>query len=139
MRKVGLSVSADASGVNVTTFRRHAIDLAILTLLLFAGLVTLATLLPFRFLGPADPYVTPGGIRPPWYLLAGHALLNWTPGPDWIIGLPMLAVALAVGLLPFWIRAVSSGRDPRRIRIVGLSAFGLWLALTVLGMFVDRR
>jgi quinol-cytochrome oxidoreductase complex cytochrome b subunit len=89
-------------------------------------------------LGQADPYVTPGGIRPAWYLLAGHALLSWVPGPDWLIGLPMLAVALAVAFLPFWIRRVSPGTDSKRVRIVGLAAFGMWLVLTLLGVFVDR-
>jgi ubiquinol-cytochrome c reductase cytochrome b subunit len=139
LRRVGLSVPADPRSSKVTTFHRHTYDLAILTLLLFAGLVTLASLVPFRFLGAADPYVTPGGIRPPWYMLAGHALLSFLPGPDWLIGLPMLAVALAVTLLPFWIQRVSPGGDSRRVRVIGLAAFGLWLVLTVLGLLADRK
>ncbi len=141
MRRVGLSVRADASGANVTTVRRHVFDLTILTLLLFAGLVTLSTLLPFRFLAPADPYVTPGGVRPPWYLLAGHALLTWIPGPSWIAGTLMLAAGLALLLLPFWIRAFSppAAPDPKRLRIAGLSALALWLVLTLVGAFLDRR
>lgn len=139
LRRVGLSVPADPASGRVTTFHRHAYDLAILTLLLFAGLVTLASLVPFRFLGAADPYLTPSGIRPPWYMLGGHALLNFVPGPDWIIGIPMLAVGLAVTLLPFWIQQVSPGGDSRRVRVVGLAAFGLWLVLTILGVLVDRK
>ncbi len=137
MRRVGLS-RAGAAAPPLTTFRRHAFDLLILTLVLFAGLVTLATLLPFHFHGAADPYTTPKGTRPPWYLLAPHVLFQ-LPIPKWIPGLPVLAITLALPFLPALIPASRGRLDDQRLRRAGLVAAGLWLLLTVAGVFVDRR
>ena len=136
MRKVGLSNPGEATPPT-TTFRRHFANLMIITLLLFAGLVTLATLLPFRFEGAADPYSTPRGVRPPWYLLAYYTLFT-VPVPRWIPGLIMLAVTLTLPFLPAIIRAAGSRLDEKRLRIAGLVVFGLWVALSVAGLFVER-
>jgi len=137
MRRVGLSQAGSAPPVQ-TTYRRHAMDLVILSLLLFAGLVTLATLLPMRFHGAADPYATPRGTRPPWYMLAPYALYQ-VPVPHWIPGLFLILVALALPFLPVLRSLAGSRLDERRIRRAGLAVFALWLALSFVGAFVDRR
>jgi quinol-cytochrome oxidoreductase complex cytochrome b subunit len=139
IRRVGLSAALEQTRGNVTTFRQHYIDLLIIALFLFAGMVTLATLAPFHFLGVADPYTTPAGARPPWYMLAPYAVFQRVPGPSWIPGGVMLAVALGLLLLPVWSRAGDSRFDEKRVRIAGAVAFGIWLALSVMGAFLDRR
>ena len=136
MRRVGLSRIAGAVP-KLTTFRRHVSDLVVITLLLFAGLVTLATLMPYSFHGAADPYQTPKGTLPPWYMLAPYALFQ-LPIPRWIPGLGLLAVALALPFVPAPCGPPGIATT-KRLRMVGLRVFGLWLVLSVLGAFVDRR
>jgi ubiquinol-cytochrome c reductase cytochrome b subunit len=137
MRRVGLS-RVGGVAPKLTTFRRHASDLLIITLLLFAGLVTLSTLMPFHFHGGADPYRTPKGTLPPWYMLAPYALFQ-LPIPKWISGLGLLATAFSIPFLPAILRASKYRIDDKRLRMAGLAVFGLWLALTLVGVFVDRR
>lgn len=136
MRKVGLS-NPDGTEPPTTTFRRHFGNMLIIMLLLFAGLVTLATLFPFHFQGAADPYTTPKGVQPPWYLVAYYTLFM-IPVPRWIPGLFMLAITLTLPFLPAVIRALGPRVDEKRLRIAGVAVFAIWLALTVLGRFVER-
>jgi quinol-cytochrome oxidoreductase complex cytochrome b subunit len=93
---------------------------------------------PFPFRPVADPYHTPAGTRPPWYMLAPYTLFQVIPGPDWIVGLVLLVAALAVLLLPFWIREDESPGRRRAIRIGGVAALVLWTLLCVAGVFLDR-
>lgn len=140
MRKIGLSQPAESLAPQpTTTFRRHAYDLVILKLLLFAGLVTLATLVPFHFHGPADPYSTPAGTKPPWYMLAAYAMLQWIPGPPWIVGTLLLVAAFAVPFLPLWSARNPGKLDDARLRQVAIAFFGVWLALTLVGVFVGHK
>lgn len=136
MRHVGLS-RAGAAPEPTTTFRRHVANMLILTLVLFAILVTLATLLPFRFHGAADPYLTPRGVRPPWYMLSVYTVFQ-APLPTWLTGLPILAVALALPFLPALLHAARNRFDEKRLRTAGVAVFAVWLALTVAGFFVER-
>jgi ubiquinol-cytochrome c reductase cytochrome b subunit len=136
MRRVGLS-RVDEAPPRTTTFRKHVSDLVIIMLLLFAGLVTLATLVPFHFHGAADPYVTPKGVRPPWYMLALYATYQ-VPLPKWIPGLFALALSFALPFLPAVLKATGDRLDERRLRIAGLTAFVLWTVLTVVGAVADR-
>lgn len=137
LRRIGLSAPPGEPAGATTTFRNHLISILMLTLGLFAVLVTLATLTPFRFLGAADPYATPPGVGPPWYMLAPYALLHRVPVPGWLSGLVLLAVAFAVLLLPL---AWRGERGPRAgtVRVVGTAAFALWVLLTVFGVLVER-
>jgi ubiquinol-cytochrome c reductase cytochrome b subunit len=136
MRRVGLS-QTDEAKQKTTTFRKHVSDLMIIMLLLFAGLVTLATLVPFRFHGAADPYITPKGIRPPWYMLALYATFQ-VPLPKWIPGFFALVLSFAVPFLPAVLKATGDRLDEKRLRMVGLAAFALWAVLTVVGAVVER-
>ena len=138
LRRVGLSYPSAAGARVVTSFRAHLVDLLILTVLLFAVLVTLTTLLPFGFLAPADPYTTPAGVRPPWYMLATYALLQRAPVPMWLSGGVMLAAAFGVLLLPLWVRGDGGPRHLRRTRLWGVVALAVWIVLGILGATLDR-
>ena len=139
MRRIGFRVSAEGGDVTKrTTWRKHTLDFVIFQLLLFAGLVTLATLLPFRFNGPADPYSTPAGTRPPWYLLSAYVMVQYIPGPAWIAGSVLLLGGLAIPILPLWAGANPNRISDARLRQVGLALLALWAAMTILGEFVGR-
>jgi quinol-cytochrome oxidoreductase complex cytochrome b subunit len=137
LRRVGVSQAPAGRRVRVTTFRDHLYSMAILGVLLFGALVTLATLLPFRYMAQADPYHTPSGVRPPWYMLAPYAVLQGLPIPTWITGLLLVAAAFAVLLLPFLIRTDREAAA-RRIRLGGVIALALWALLSVAGALLDR-
>ncbi|HEX4935528.1 MAG TPA: hypothetical protein VFV33_20245, partial [Gemmatimonadaceae bacterium] len=136
MRKVGLS-NPDDVPPPTTTFRRHFANLVMIMLLLSAGMVTLATLFPFRFEGAADPYSTPKGVQPPWYMVA-HYTLFMLPVPRWIPGLFILFVSISLPFLPAIVRALGSRVDERRLRMAGVAIFVVWVTLSVVGRFVER-
>ena len=138
LRRVGLSRAEAAHDERTIHYREHAYSMTMLTIGLFAILVTLATLLPFRFHGVADPYATPGGVRPPWYMLAPYVLLQRLPLP-WLSGLVLLAAAVAVLLIPFWLRGGETREHRLRIRLAGAAVIGAWLVLSVLGALLERR
>jgi quinol-cytochrome oxidoreductase complex cytochrome b subunit len=136
LRRVGLSPEP-ATGARVSTLRDHIYSMVILTVILFAILVTLSTLLPLRFAPQADPYATPSGVRPPWYMFAPYAIIQRFPLPQAVSGLLLLAAAFAVLLLPFWLRSPIA-QNGRRLRIAGLAVLGLWIALSVAGALMER-
>jgi quinol-cytochrome oxidoreductase complex cytochrome b subunit len=137
LRRVGVSQPAAGTRARVTTFRDHLYSMAILGVLLFGALVTLATLLPFRYMAQADPYHTPAGVRPPWYMLAPYAVLQGLPIPTWITGFLLVAAAFAVLLLPFLIRTDHEAAA-RRVRIGGVIVLSVWTLLSVAGAMLDR-
>ena len=139
VRRVGLGADPTVpTQARMTTYRRHRYDLLLLSLVLFAVLVTLAVLVPFRFYGPADPYVTPAGARPPWYMHAVYAVLQRSPVGTWVMGLVMLVFAFGLLLLPWWAPRVSAQLPEKRLRVAGVILFVVWIALSVLGTFLDR-
>jgi ubiquinol-cytochrome c reductase cytochrome b subunit len=138
LRRVGLSPAPTAVTTGTSTFRDHLYSMTVANVLVFGVLVSLAVLLPFRFLAAADPYTTPGGVRPPWYMLAPYAVLRMAPGPAWLWGLLLVAIAFAVLLLPFWTRAEDE-RARTRIRLGSLAAFAAWIALSIAALFLDRK
>jgi len=104
------------------------------------ALITLATLLPTPYGAPADPYVTVTGARPPWYLLAPHALLESLPRflPAFIRGLFVLAFLGVVLLLPFIDRAPWQPAGRRRLAIgLGVAVIVLTLLLTWQGYLLE--
>jgi quinol-cytochrome oxidoreductase complex cytochrome b subunit len=139
LRRVGLSPEPALQKGGVTTFRDHLYGMAILSVLMFGVLATLAVMVPFRFGAAADPYSTPVGVRPPWYMLAPYAVIEHGPGPTWLLGLGLLAVALAVLLLPLWAPRGGAGQDTRRARLVGIVALAAWAALSIAGAILERR
>lgn len=139
LRRVGLSPEPELQKGGVTTFRDHLYGMAILTVIMFGVLATFAVMVPFRFGAAADPYSTPAGVRPPWYMLAPYAVIEHGPGPAWLLGSGLLAVALAVLLLPAWAPRVGGGGGRRRARTAGLVVLAVWAALSVAGAILERR
>jgi len=138
LRRVGLSPETGEPAGASTSFREHIFAVTILQVLAFGLLVSLAVLVPFPFIAEADPYTTPGGVRPPWYLLAPYFVLQRLPGPRLVAGVVALLGVLALLFGPFLFR----DRDPRaalrRARLAGIVFVAVWLALTVAGAFLDR-
>ncbi len=139
LRRVGLSPQRDDASVRSITYRDHFYSLATLTLVLFGVLVTLAALVPFRFGAPADPFTTPVGVHPPWYLLAPYFWMEKLPGPAGLRGAVWLLAALAVLLLPVWVRGPVSQERLSRERLWGAVAMAAWCLLGVAGYWVERR
>ena len=137
LRRIGLSRTETVRDERTIHYREHVYSMIMLTVGLFAILVTLATLLPFRFHGAADPYTTPGGVRPPWYMLAPYVLLQRLPLP-WLSGLVLLAAAVAVLLIPLWLRGGETREHRLRIRLAGAGVLLVWLVLSVLGALLER-
>lgn len=137
LRRVGLG----PVGVPTTpvTSRQHGTDLGVLLLGLFGLLVALAVLLPFPFRDAADPYATPPGVRPPWYLLAPYALMQGLRLPAWIPGLLFVAAALALISMPLWARHDADPARERRLRLAAFAVILAWLALSLLGLFLEGR
>jgi len=61
------------------------------------------------------------------------------PGPSWIPGLVMLAVAFGVLLLPLWAPVAPTAVTERRLRIAGIALLALWLALVATGLLTGHR
>jgi quinol-cytochrome oxidoreductase complex cytochrome b subunit len=139
IRRVGLSPEPQGVTGGSTTYRDHLYTMMILVLLAFGALVTLAVLLPFRFLSAADPYATPAGVRPPWYMLAPYAVQHLTRVPLWVSGGALVAVAFAVLLLPFLLRGRGGERSAARARLLGVAALAVWIGLSVVALTLDRR
>jgi ubiquinol-cytochrome c reductase cytochrome b subunit len=137
LRRVGLARVVPNRTEETIRYRDHLYALAMISVLLFAVLVTLGTLLPFRFEQAADPYSTPGGARPPWYMSAPYLLMH-LPIPPVITGLVLLIAAFAVLLLPFWLRGERPAAG-RRVRLIGSIVIVAWFALTVLAGLLEQR
>jgi quinol-cytochrome oxidoreductase complex cytochrome b subunit len=139
IRRVGLSPAPQGVAGAATTYRDHLYAMAILVLLAFGALVTLAVLVPFRFLSAADPYATPPGVRPPWYMLAPYAVQHLTHLPPWASGGALVAVAFAVLLLPFLLRGRAAEGGAARARILGVAGLAVWIGLSALALTLDKR
>lgn len=137
IRRVGLSPPREGIETRSVTSLEHLYSMSILHVLVFGVLVTLAVLLPFRFLTEADPYATPSGISPPWYMLPAHALLHGLPGPQWMWGGLLLVLSLGLLLIPQWVKPERS--VAKHARLWGVIALALWVALGTYGAFLDRR
>jgi quinol-cytochrome oxidoreductase complex cytochrome b subunit len=134
VRRVGLSgqaVSPEAPPARVAA-RLHVINLAVLLVLLFGVLASLAVLAPVPFQAAADPFRTEAGIGPPWYLLGAFGFLERTADvlPRWLAGGALLAGFAAFITLPFLER---SDRSRRWVLAGLLAAALLWLYLSYLG------
>lgn len=138
IRRVGLSPERPGLAGGASTFRDHLYSMVILVVIAFGALVSLAVLLPFPFLSAADPYATPAGVRPPWYMLAPYAVLHGAPVPTWASGGALVAAALAVLLLPFLLRGRLAGARVSRVRLWGMVALAAWIGLSLVALTLDR-
>jgi quinol-cytochrome oxidoreductase complex cytochrome b subunit len=145
VRRVGLSrTEPSGPGVPPTGVRSLLVvtyDVILLTIAMVGVLLTLATLFPYSFDVAADPFNTPPNARPPWYLLAPHALLEAFPAwvPRTIRGILPEAILLAVIFVPFLGPGSPDPVRRRRFRNVGYAMMGLWVVLTVAGWMLEVR
>ncbi len=96
-------------------------------------LVTLALLFPPSLGEPANPFLTPTGIKPEWYFLPAYQLLKYVPA-EVGVQVPPLFLFLLI-LLPFVIDR-SPQRHPRqRVKViaVGTIVIGLVILLGIIG------
>jgi len=137
VRRVGLSHVVAAP--RPRPLRVALYDVLLLLLFVIGGLITLSVLWPQAFDVVADPLSTPPNARPPWYLLAPHAVQQALPGalPMVVRGLFIEALFALILLLPFLDRSDATG--PRRRLFLGLGAAACagWAALTWLGWVLE--
>jgi quinol-cytochrome oxidoreductase complex cytochrome b subunit len=136
VRRLGLSVmGGEAPRLGRTQIRLHMANLVVILALLFGLLVSLAILVPVPFQAGADPYATPPGVRPPWYLLASFGFLEWTADvlPQWLAGGLLLVGFLVFALVPFVDRFKAEGRG--RVLRLTLAALAIlaWMLMTWYG------
>ncbi len=134
VRRVGLSaLPGEPRSGGGGVYRVYLYNLLIVAVLVLGGVVTLATLAPAPFGPPADPFSTPPGARPAWYLLASHAVLESLPSwvPRAARGLVVEAVLLVCLLMPFLDRSPGRAARERRLAILAGAAVVLaWAILT---------
>ncbi len=136
VRRVGLSTLPDPGRSGRAALKIQVYNLLMLTVIIFGGLITLASLLPEPFGVPADPFATPPGARPPWYLLAAHGLVESFPTlvPRPLRGLFLEAILAVAILLPFIDRSPDGPARGRRLVIAaGAAAVLLGLIFTFIG------
>jgi quinol-cytochrome oxidoreductase complex cytochrome b subunit len=131
VRRVGLTTkkSEQPGPARVGTFRNHLLNLAVLLVLVFGVLVTLAVLAPLPFYADADPYSTPAGVGPPWYLLAPFGFLEWTSGvlPQPVSGSLLFLGFVVLLFLPFVDRTELGSRRRGMVQLLAAVLFLLWL------------
>lgn len=139
VRRVGMS-RVDAPPAS-RSFRVALYDVTLLILFLVGTLISLAVLLPHSFDVAVDPLATPPDARPPWYLLAPHALVQMFPAvvPVFARGLFVEAIFVFVLLLPFLDRTGGTGPNRRRYVMLGVGACAVWVILTASGWYMEVR
>ena len=136
VRRLGLqALGGEQPRAGRAQFRLHLANLAIILALLFGLLVSLAVLAPVPFQAAADPYATPPGARPPWYLLASFGFLELTSGilPQWLAGGLLLVGFLVFVVVPFFDRPTGTGRRQVLRLAVAAAAVVAWILLTFYG------
>ena len=118
-------------------FPNHFLKEVIATYLIIGILLSLAILFPFHLEDKANPFKTPEGIKPEWYLMYAYQFLKYVPK---VIGLVSMGLfALLLFLIPFLDR--SPYRHPRKRKLtVTLGGMVLFLALIlgILGFLSER-
>jgi quinol-cytochrome oxidoreductase complex cytochrome b subunit len=139
VRRVGLSKTDPAPGRR--SLRVALYDVLLLVIFMVGGLITFAVLFPHPFDVAADPFSTPPDARPPWYLLAPHALMESFPGflPRFVRGLIPELILAAVLLLPVVDPESGAGARRRFFRYLGLAVLALWVGLTIAGWLLEVR
>ena len=136
LRRVGLTeVPREESCDGSVAYRRHLANIGIVLALVFGVLMTAAILWPFPFEGRADPFVTPVGVMPPWYLLAPFGFLELV-GHGW--GRVFGGTILLCGVVVLIFVPLVDGLilRPLRREIIwasGALAVLTWLVLTIYG------
>ena len=139
VRRVGLSGDPNRPRMSGRRgLRAHFASLAIIFVILLGVLISLAVLMPISFETKADPFSTPVGIDPPWYLLAPFGLLELTAGwlPAWLVGAVLLLAVAALIVLPFLGSARLQESEKRRPLAWATTAIlvVIWILLSMYGL-----
>ena len=128
VRRIGLSHRSGDRPMERPMFPDHFLNLITVLLLLFGIVLTTAILAPGFSGGRADPFLSPEGILPAWYLLPAYGLVEILPAP--VAGVLAAAAIVAVLLIPFLDRRRSepgSRKWPATLLFTVLSAVVVWL------------
>lgn len=117
-------------------FPNHFLKEVITVYLIIGILLTLAVLYPFPLHEKADPFRTPEGIKPEWYLMYTYQFLKYVPK---IIGLAFMGLfVLLLFLIPFLDK--SPHRHPKKRKLatsLGVAVLVLALVLGILGFLSE--
>ncbi|NIM99556.1 MAG: hypothetical protein GTO24_16235 [candidate division Zixibacteria bacterium] len=117
-------------------FPNHFLKEVIAVYLVIGVLVTLAVLYPFPLHEKADPFRTPEGIKPEWYLMYSYQFLKYVPK---VIGLASMGLfVLLLFLVPFLDK--SPHRHPKKRKLatsLGVAVLFLALAFGILGFLSE--
>jgi quinol-cytochrome oxidoreductase complex cytochrome b subunit len=116
-------------GPSVPFVPDHALLEGMMALAFLTVMLGMISFIPAPLEARANPYLSPAGVLPEWYLLPPFELLHLVPP------LPgMLATGLAVGVLMFW---PFIDRKPRRIsRRPYMFALSILIILSLIGLSV---
>jgi ubiquinol-cytochrome c reductase cytochrome b subunit len=134
VRRVGLSSVPNVSDNPAPIYPAHLMNLLIILLVIFGGILTLAMIVPDQFSAQANPFSTPHGIPVAWYLLPLYGLFEMVP--SWLASWIAFASVWLLLFIPFLDRA---GDQPARKRAVMLTSLILFSAALYLAYFGYSR
>lgn len=117
-------------------YPNHFLKEVIVAYLVIGFLITLAVLHPFPLHEKANPFQTPEGIKPEWYLMYAYQFLKYVPKVMGLIAMGLFAILLF--FIPFLDR--SPHRHPRQRKLtvtLGAAVLLVALALGVLGFLSE--
>lgn len=136
VRRVGLTTAAgETYHAGPRLLRRHLVNMAILFVVTFGLVVSLAMLAPITYEPEADPFSTVPGVGPPWYLLAPFGFLELTSGvlPQWLAGLLLFGGFTVFLAVPFVDRPRARPGSRWLVLSVAAVVAALWIALSFYG------
>jgi len=118
-------------------FPNHFLKEMIVAYLVIGVLISLAVLYPFPLHEKANPFQTPEGIKPEWYLMYSYQFLKYVPK---MVGLSSMGLfVILLFLVPFLDR--SPYRHPRKRKLatsLGAAVLILALILGILGFLSEN-
>ncbi len=118
-------------------FPNHFLKEVITVYLVLGILLTLAVLYPFPLHEEANPFQTPEGIKPEWYLIYSYQFLKYVPKMIGLVSMGLFVVLLF--LIPFLDRSPHRRPAQRKAATsLGVAVLFLALVLGVLGFLSER-
>jgi quinol-cytochrome oxidoreductase complex cytochrome b subunit len=118
-------------------FPNHFLKEVMTVYLVMGILLTLAVLYPFPLHEEANPFQTPEGIKPEWYLMYTYQFLKYVPKVLGLVSMGLFVVLLF--LIPFLDRTPHRRPSQRKLTTyLGVAVLSLALALGILGFLSER-
>lgn len=136
-------IEKDRSGEEKATeegrpfFPNHFLKEVITVYLVIGVLFTLAILYPFPLHEKANPFQTPEGIKPEWYLMYSYQFLKYVSKMIGLVSMGLFVILLF--LIPFLDK--SPHRHPRKRKLatsLGVALLFLALVLGILGFLSEN-